>query len=73
MATTGARLGEAATAATESVGAATQYMGRATERLREDFSGTEERVRAVIDEYPLTCFFGAVVAGYLLGRIATRM
>ena len=44
-----------------------------SERLREDFGTTEQRVRAMVDEYPLTCFFGAVVAGYLVGRIAARL
>ncbi len=66
------RFGETGGAA-DAVGAASEYVNRASERFREDLETTEQRVRAMIDEYPLTCFFGAVVAGYLLGRLATRM
>lgn len=57
----------------DAMSAASDYVNRASERFREDLETTEQRFRAMIDEYPLTCFFGAVVAGYLLGRIATRM
>lgn len=72
MATT-TGIGEATGAASDALNATTDAVNRAGDRAREEFETTERRIRAVIDEYPLTCFVGAVVTGYLLGRIATRM
>ena len=48
-------------------------MSRTAERFREEFGDTERRLREYVEEYPLTCFLGAVVSGYLLGRLVTRM
>lgn len=70
MAMTTARLGDATA---ESLDATADYVGKASDRLRGDLATTEKRARELVAEYPLTCFLGAVVAGYLLGRIATRM
>ena len=72
MATT-TGIDEAAGAASDAVNAATEAVNRTADRAREQFDTTERRLRAMVDEYPLTCFVGAVVTGYLLGRIATRM
>ena len=46
---------------------------RTADRVREEFDVTERRVREIVLEYPITCFLGAVVSGYLIGRIARRM
>ncbi len=72
MTTTSTRLDEAATAATDAVNATAESMSRAADRMREEFGSTERRVRQFVEAYPLTTFLGAVVAGYLLGRLATR-
>jgi hypothetical protein len=72
MATT-TRIDEATSAASDALNATADAIDQAADRAREQFGTTERRIRAVIDEYPLTCFVGAVVTGYLLGRIATRM
>ena len=73
MTTTTERLGEAASAASETVKDTADYVAKTTDRLRDEFGTTERRARELIEEYPLTCFFGAVVAGYVIGRIATRV
>jgi hypothetical protein len=73
MATTTSRLEDAASAATEAVSATTDAVSRATDRVREEFGTNERRIREIVDEYPISCFVGAVVVGYLLGRIATRV
>jgi hypothetical protein len=73
MATTTTRIDEAAAVATDAVNATTDAVNRAADRVRDEFGTTERRIRALVDEYPISCFFGAVVAGYLLGRIATRV
>jgi hypothetical protein len=67
------RLGEAANAAAETASEAADYVSKTADKLRDDLGSTERRARELVEEYPLTCFLGAVVAGYLLGRIATRM
>jgi predicted transcriptional regulator len=72
MTATSTRLGEAATAASEAVNATTDYVTKTTDRVRDELGTTERRAREIIEEYPLTCFFGAIVAGYLVGRVATR-
>jgi hypothetical protein len=53
--------------------ATAESVGRATERVRGEFGDADRRVRELVETYPLTCFLGAVVTGYLLGRIATRI
>jgi len=73
MAVTTSRLEDVANAAAESASETAKAMGNAAERLRSDFGDTDRRVRELVDEYPFTCFIGAVVVGYLLGRIATRI
>jgi hypothetical protein len=72
MATT-TGIDDATNAASEAFDTASDKVNRAADRARSEFDTTERRIRAIIDEYPLTCFAGAVVTGYLLGRIATRM
>jgi hypothetical protein len=59
-----------ATAAADAVKDQATY---AADRVRDEYASTERRAREVVEEYPLTCFFGAVVAGYLIGRIASRI
>ena len=72
MGATSTRIGEAASAATEAVTATADYVAKTTDRVRGELGTTDRRAREIVEEYPLTCFFGAVVAGYLIGRIATR-
>jgi len=64
------RIGEAASAAADAV---KDQAANATDRIRDEYTSTERRAREIVEEYPLTCFFGAVVAGYLIGRIASRI
>jgi len=71
--TASTRLGDTANAAAESVSATAETAREAGERLRDELGSTERRVREFVEEYPLTCFLGAVLAGYLAGRIATRL
>lgn len=71
--TTTTRLGEAASAASETVKDAADYVAKTTDRVRDEFGTTERRAREILEEYPLTCFFGAIVTGYVIGRIATRL
>jgi hypothetical protein len=72
MATTSG-IQDATTAASDAVSATADAVNRAGERAREQFDTTERRMRQLVDEYPLTCFLGSVMVGYLLGRIATRV
>ena len=67
---TTSRIGEAASAAADAV---KDQAANATDRIRDEYTSTERRAREIVEEYPLTCFFGAVVAGYLIGRIASRI
>jgi hypothetical protein len=64
------RIGETASAAADALKDQAAY---ATERVRDEYATTERRAREVVEEYPLTCFFGAVIAGYVIGRIASRI
>lgn len=72
MTVTSTRIGEAATAASETLTATAEYVSKTTDKVRDELGTSERRVREIVEEYPLTCFFGAVVTGYLVGRIATR-
>lgn len=47
---------------------ASSSLGSAREKIDE----TDRRMRAFVQEYPLTSFFAAVAAGYMLARLATR-
>jgi hypothetical protein len=67
---TTSRIGETASAAAEAVKDKADYV---SERIRDDYETTERRARQIVEEYPLTCFFGAVITGYLIGRIASRI
>ena len=75
MATTSTttRIGETASAAADAVKDMKDQAANATDRIRDEYATTERRAREIVEEYPLTCFFGAVVAGYLIGRIASRI
>lgn len=73
MPATTTRLGDAATAASETMTATADYVTKTADKLRDDLGTGDKRVRELVEEYPLTCFLGAVVAGYLVGRIATRL
>ena len=64
------RIGETASAAADAVKDQAAYV---SDRVRDEYATTERRAREIVEEYPLTCFFGAVVAGYLIGRIASRI
>jgi len=72
MATTSttSRIGETASAAAEAV---KDQAAQVTDRIQDEYATTERRAREIVEEYPLTCFFGAVVTGYLIGRIASRI
>jgi hypothetical protein len=63
----------AADAAASTAERVSDRMTDATERLRGNMGDTDRRLRQLVDEYPLTCFLGAVLGGYLLGRMATRL
>lgn len=67
---TTSRIGEAASAAADAV---KDQAANATDRIRDEYTSTERRAREIVEEYPLTCFFGAVVAGYLIARITSRI
>ena len=71
------RIGEAASAAADAVKDQAAYVkdqaSAVSDRVRDEYATTERRAREIVEEYPLTCFFGAVVAGYLVGRIASRI
>ena len=67
---TTSRIGETASAAAEAVKDKAEHV---SERIRDDYATTERRAREIVEEYPLTCFFGAVITGYLIGRIASRI
>jgi hypothetical protein len=41
--------------------------------MRAELDVTERRLREVVRGHPITCFFAAVVGGYLIGRIARRI
>ena len=73
MATTTTRFGDAANAASDAMNATADFVSDTHERLRDEFGTNERKVRELIETYPLTCFFGAIVVGYLAGRIATRL
>ena len=66
METSNTKLSEAAETMADGV-------GRTADRVREELDVTERRVREVVRSYPITCFFAAVVGGYLIGRIARRL
>ena len=70
---TTSRIGEAASAAADAVKDVKDQAAHATDRIRDEYASTERRAREIVEEYPLTCFFGAVVAGYVIGRIASRI
>ena len=67
---TTSRIGEAASAAADAV---KDQAANATDRIRDEYTSTERRAREIVEEYPLTCFFGAVITGYVIGRIASRI
>ena len=71
------RIGEAASAAADAVKDQAAYVkdqaAQAADRVRDEYTSTERRAREIVEEYPLTCFFGAVIAGYVIGRIASRI
>lgn len=73
MATTSTGLGDAVDAASETMKDTADYVAKTTDRVRDELDTTQRRVREIVEEYPLTCFFGAVVTGYVIGRIATRL
>jgi hypothetical protein len=73
MTATTTRIEDAVSSAADAVNATAESVSRATERVRGEFGDTDRRIRELVETYPLTCFLGAVVTGYLLGRIATRL
>jgi hypothetical protein len=64
------RIGETASAAADAV---KDKAAHVSDRVRDEYATTERRAREIVEEYPLTCFFGAVITGYLVGRIASRI
>ena len=70
---TTSRIGEAASAAADAVKDVKEQAANATDRIRDEYATTERRAREIVEEYPLTCFFGAVITGYVIGRLASRI
>ena len=52
---------------------AAETVARTADRVREELVGTERRVLEVVRAHPIACFLGAVVGGYLIGRVARRI
>jgi len=50
-----------------------ESIARTADRVRHDLAGTEDRVLEVVRAHPVACVLGAVVGGYLLGRVARRL
>ena len=73
MATTTTRLEDAASAASATAKDAADYVSKSAHRVRDELGSTERRARELVEEYPLTCFFGAMLTGWLIGRIASRV
>jgi hypothetical protein len=59
--------------ATETARQAADTIGRTAGRVRDRLDLTDRRVRDFVQEYPLTSFFTAVAAGYLVARLANRI
>lgn len=55
------------------VSAIAEEAGERLEQVRGELSDVDRRVREVVDQYPLASVLGAVVAGYLLARLTSRM
>ena len=49
-----------------------QATQRATERLRDEVGVTDQRLRELLHEYPLTALLAALASGYLMGRLVGR-
>ena len=73
MATATERFGEAASTAAKTVADTADHLSDQVERRRGDLETAEQRLRSLVDEYPLTCFSAAIVSGYLVGRLVTRL
>jgi hypothetical protein len=57
-------------------GSGAAFMEQASQRLdqlRSDFEDADRRARAFVQEYPLSCLAGAVVLGYILARLGSRI
>jgi hypothetical protein len=50
-----------------------ETVARTADRLRQELAGTEGRVLEVVRAHPFACVLGAVMGGYLLGRVARRL
>jgi len=50
-----------------------ESIARTADRVRQELAGTEDRVLEVVRAHPVACVLGAVVGGYLLGRVARRL
>jgi hypothetical protein len=51
------------------------FARQASERLgqlRAELEDADQRARAFVQEYPLSCLAGALVVGYVLARLASR-
>ena len=66
-------VGGAMRQATEALSQTSDAVSRTAETLRDRFGDTDQRVRAFVQEYPLTSFFAALAAGYLVARLASRL
>jgi len=48
-------------------------LGDKVDQLRDTVGDADTRVRELVKEYPLATVFGALAAGYLLGRLFARV
>jgi hypothetical protein len=72
MATGSKTAGEAMHNLSEKVTEQLGSMSETAQRLRGDWEQTERRALELVERYPLACVLGAVVGGYVLGRLASR-
>ena len=66
-------IGGAMRQAGEAMSQTSEAVSRTAETLRDRLDDTDQRVRAFVQEYPLTSFFAALAAGYLLARLVSRL
>ena len=66
-------IGGAMRHAGEAMSQTTEAMSHTADKVRDRWDATDQRVRAFVQEYPLTSFFAALAAGYLVARLASRL
>ena len=66
-------IGGAVRQAGDAMSQTTEAVSRTAEKIRDRLDVTDQRVKAFVQEYPLTSFFAALAAGYLVARLASRL